>query len=154
MIILGIDPGLTKTGWGIIESKGSTLRYIASGRIKTTASLPLYKRLVEIDTGLNNVIQQFNPDTAGIEVTFMNNNPASALKLGVARGVGIIAPARHGLHVGEYAPNLIKKSVVGAGKANKDQVMTMIKILLPSSGNITEDEADALAIAITHAHHQ
>ncbi len=153
MRILGIDPGLQKTGWGIIEAEGHRLSFVASGLIKTTASKALPERLSEIDHGMSAVLERFKPDQAGIEETFVNNNPASALKLGVARGVAMVVPARAGLFVGEYPANLVKKSVVGAGKASKDQVGMMIRVLLPSCGDISEDEADALAVAICHTHH-
>jgi len=153
MRILGIDPGLQKTGWGIIESEGHALHFVASGLIKTTASKPLPERLREIDDQMADIVTRFKPDQAGIEETFMNTNAASSLKLGAARGVAMVVPARMGLLVGEYPANLVKKSVVGAGKAGKDQVMMMIRTLLPASGEVSEDEADALAIAICHAHH-
>lgn len=153
MRILGIDPGLQKTGWGIIEADGHRLTFIASGLIKTQVALPLYARLAEIDDGLGKVVKQWTPDTSGIEETFVNKNAASALKLGFARGAAIVAVARTGIEVLEYPANLVKKSVVGAGHAAKEQVGMMIKTLLPSSGKISEDEADALAVAITHAHH-
>lgn len=153
MRILGIDPGLVKTGWGIIESKGHALHFISSGSIKPNKNNSLPDRVKVIDQEMQAIIEQFKPDTAAIEETFMNNNPASALKLGVARGVAMVVPARMGLHVGEYPANLVKKSVVGAGKCGKDQIGMMIRTLLPSCGEISEDEADALAVAITHAHH-
>lgn len=153
MRILGIDPGLQKTGWGIIESEGHHLSFVACGLIKSTSSKDLPERLREIDDGMCAVIEKFQPEQAAIEETFVNANPASALKLGVARGVAMVVPARHGLIVGEYPANLVKKSVVGAGKASKDQVGMMIKTLLPACGEIGEDEADALAVAICHAHH-
>lgn len=153
MKILGIDPGLQKTGWGIIKSEGHKLSFIASGLIKSTASKTLPERLRQLDDGMCEVMARFNPDEAGIEETFVNNNAASSLKLGAARGVVMVVPARHGLVVGEYPANLVKKSVVGAGKAGKDQVNMMIRTLLPACGEITEDEADALAVAICHAHH-
>jgi len=153
MRILGIDPGLQKTGWGIIEAEGHRLTFIASGLIKTQAALPLYARLAEIDAGLGKVVAQWTPDTSGIEETFVNQNAASALKLGFARGAAIVAVARTGIEVLEYPANLVKKSVVGAGHAAKEQIGMMIKTLLPASGKISEDEADALAVAITHAHH-
>lgn len=153
MRILGIDPGLQKTGWGIIEADGHRLTFIASGLIKTQAALPLYARLAEIDAGLGKVVAQWTPDTSGIEETFVNQNAASALKLGFARGAAIVAVARTGIEVLEYPANLVKKSVVGAGHAAKEQIGMMIKTLLPASGKISEDEADALAVAITHAHH-
>lgn len=153
MRILGIDPGLQKTGWGIIESEGHKLSYIACGLIKSTATKTLPERLRQIDDGMCEVIARFKPDEAAIEETFVNNNSASSLKLGSARGVAMVVPARHDLFVGEYPANLVKKSVVGAGKAGKDQVGMMIRTLLPACGEIGEDEADALAVAICHAHH-
>ena len=153
MRILGIDPGLQKTGWGVIESEGNHLSYIASGLIKTDAGLPMYARLATLDEGLGRVFDQWQPDTSAIEETFMNNNAASALKLGAARGAAIVAIARKGIEVGEYPANLVKKSITGTGHATKDQMGMMIKTLLPASGKISEDEADALAVAITHAHH-
>lgn len=153
MRILGIDPGLQKTGWGIIESKGSSLVFVASGLIRTQASLPLYARLAEIDSGLTQVVRQWQPMVAAIEETFVNRNPASALKLGQARGVAMAAPARSGLEVHEYAANLVKKSLVGNGHASKEQMGMMIRTLLPKSGRVSEDEADALAVAICHVHH-
>lgn len=153
MRILGIDPGLQKTGWGIIEKDGSGLVFIACGLIKTQAGLPFYARLAEIDAGIAKVAAQWSPDTAAIEETFMNDNAASALKLGQARGAAIVAAARSGLAVGEYAANLVKKSLTGTGHATKDQIGHMIKVLLPKAGKIGADEADALAVAICHAHH-
>ncbi|MCB9989064.1 MAG: crossover junction endodeoxyribonuclease RuvC [Rhodospirillales bacterium] len=152
MFILGIDPGLQKTGWGIIESHGSALKFIASGLIKTTKELPLSARLAQLDDGLAKVLKGWNPDTAAVEETFVNKNPASTLKLGQARGVCLLAPARTGLIVHEYATNLVKKSIVGNGHASKDQMGMMIRTLLPASGTVSEDEADALAVAICHAH--
>ena len=154
MRILGIDPGLTKMGWGLIESRGSTLSFVDSGLIRTNAKLPLYARLAEIDAKLSEIVHNYQPDTAAIEETFVNKNPASALKLGMARGVAMTVPARYGLDVGEYGANHIKKSVVGTGHAAKGQMGMMIKTLLPQSGRLSEDEADALAVAICHAHHQ
>lgn len=153
MRILGIDPGLQKTGWGIIESEGHSLRFVAAGLVKTTAKLTLPERLTQIDDGILEILGRFKPDQAAIEETFVNNNAASSLKLGAARGVAMVVPARQGLVVGEYPANLVKKSVVGAGKAGKDQVGMMIRALLPTCGEIGEDEADALAVAICHAHH-
>ncbi len=153
MRILGIDPGLQKTGWGIIEFEGHSLSFVSCGLIKSTASRTLPERLRQIDDGMSAVIEKFNPEEAAIEETFVNNNAASSLKLGAARGVAMVVPARHDLIVGEYPANLVKKSVVGAGKASKDQVGMMIRTLLPACGDIGEDEADALAVAICHAHH-
>lgn len=153
MRILGIDPGLNITGWGVIEKTGTKLVFISCGMIKTQASLPLYARLAAIDKGLSDAVRNYSPDVAAVEETFVNRNPASALKLGQARGVCVLSPARHGLQVFEYGANLVKKSVVGSGHADKNQVGMMIKTLLPKSGKITADEADALAIAICHGHH-
>lgn len=153
MRILGIDPGLQKTGWGIIEADKNRLAFIACGLVKTQAELPLYARLAAIEAGIAKVIGQWQPHTAAIEETFMNNNAASALKLGQARGAAIVAAARIGLEVSEYAANLVKKSLTGTGHAAKDQIGHMIKILLPKSGTMGADEADALAVAICHAHH-
>jgi len=153
MRILGIDPGLQKTGWGIIDYDGHRLSFVACGLIKTQAQTPLYARLAELDRGLMAVLNEWTPEIAAVEETFMNNNAASALKLGQARGVTVLAPARVGLEVYEYATNLVKKSVVGTGHAAKDQVGLMIRTLLPKSGKVGEDEADALAVAICHAHH-
>ncbi len=153
MRILGIDPGLQKTGWGIIEAEGNRLRFVACGLIKTTASWVLPARLKQIDDGLAAVLAEYRPLDAAIEETFMNNNPASALKLGQARGVAMVAPVRYGIACAEYPANLVKKSIVGAGHAAKEQMGMMIRTLLPACGDIGEDEADALAVAICHAHH-
>lgn len=153
MIILGIDPGLQKTGWGIIEKNGSRLSYLGSGLIKTIAADPLSRRLAHLHEGLATIIKQWQPDTAAIEETFVNKNPASALKLGQARGVLLAVPALHGIECGEYSANKVKKSVVGTGHAAKEQMGMMVKTLLPTCGHPSEDEADALAVAITHAHY-
>ncbi len=153
MRILGIDPGLQKTGWGLIEHYDNRLQFLGCGLIRTQAALPLYARLAQLDEGLALVVREWMPDEAAIEETFVNRNPASALKLGQARGVCIAAPARLGLAVHEYAANLVKKSLVGTGHAAKDQIGLMIRTLLPKAGKVREDEADALAIAICHAHH-
>lgn len=153
MRILGIDPGLQKTGWGVIHSEGNRLVFLGCGTIKTDASHSTAQRLATISTGLEEIIAEWKPDEAAIEETFMNNNAASALKLGAARGVAMVTPARLGLSVAEYAANLVKKSVVGTGHATKDQIGAMIKVLLPATGKMGPDAADALAIAICHAHH-
>lgn len=152
MRILGIDPGLQKTGWGIIESRGTKLVFVSSGLIKTNPKMPLYARLAALDDGLAKVIAIHTPVSAAIEETFMNNNAASALKLGQARGACIVSMARLGLEVSEYAANLVKKSVVGTGHATKDQMGMMVRTLLPKSGKVSEDEADALGVAICHSH--
>ena len=153
MIILGIDPGLQKTGWGIIEKNGSRLSYLGSGLIKTIPAEPLSHRLAFLHKGLADIIKQWQPDTSAIEETFVNKNPASALKLGQARGVLLAVPALYGLECAEYSANKIKKSIVGTGHAAKEQMGMMVKTLLPTCGQPSEDEADALAVAITHAHY-
>lgn len=153
MRVLGIDPGLERTGWGVIDSVGSRLSFVAAGVIRSKPSETMAVRLCRIDTELTKIIEEFKPETSAIEETFVNTNSASSLKLGQARGVAILAPARFGLEVGEYAANTVKKSVVGAGHAAKDQIGMMIKVLLPSSGELAADAADALAVAICHAHH-
>ncbi len=154
MFILGIDPALQKTGWGVIESKGSSIKFIDSGLIKTNAKDSMAQRLAVLHHGLIAVIDKWKPCEAAIEETFVNKNPASALKLGQARGVLLCVPALKGLSVDEYSANKVKKSVVGSGHAAKQQVGMMVKTLLPSCGEISEDEADALAVAITHAHYR
>lgn len=153
MRILGIDPGLERTGWGIIDAEGSRLSFVTAGVIRSKSSEDMAVRLCRIDAELTDILFRFKPDTAAIEETFVNKNAGSSLKLGQARGVAILAPARAGLEVAEYAANMVKKSVVGAGHAAKDQVGMMIKVLLPTSGELAADAADALAVAICHAHH-
>lgn len=151
--ILGLDPGLQKTGWGVIVQNGASLRYIASGLIKTNAKQPLPQRLATLHNGIVDIIKTHNPDRAGVEETFINKNPASALKLGQARGVIVVVPQLMNVPTFEYSANKVKKSVVGVGHAGKEQVQTMIRMLLPQSGTVSEDEADALAVAITCAHY-
>lgn len=153
MRVLGIDPGLERTGWGIIDHVGSRLSFVAAGVIRSKPSETMAVRLCRIDAELTKILETYKPDTAAIEETFVNSNSASSLKLGQARGVAILSPARFGLEVGEYAANTVKKSVVGAGHAAKDQIAMMIKVLLPTSGDLAPDAADALAVAICHAHH-
>lgn len=153
MRILGIDPGLQKMGWGIVEAEDNRLRFIACGTVKTDSSLSLAERLCQIDAGLHEILGGYDPDIAAIEETFMNNNAASALKLGCARGAAMVAVARTGRRVFEYSANLIKKSVVGNGHATKEQIGMMIRVLLPGCGPMGADAADALAIAICHTHH-
>jgi len=153
MRLLGLDPGLGKTGWGIIESDANRLRHIANGVVASDAKLELALRLAQLHDGLAEIVRQFRPDQAAIEETFVNQNPRSTLKLGQARGVVLLVPARHGIPVAEYAPNMIKKSVVGAGHAGKQQVQMMVSVLLPGIEIAGADAADALAVAICHAHH-
>lgn len=153
MIILGIDPGLQKTGWGLIHQQGHALRFLACGLIKTNPADDLPRRLAFLHESLADIIKQWTPDSAAIEETFVNKNPASALKLGQARGVLLAVPALYGIETAEYSANKVKKSIVGTGHAAKEQMGMMVKTLLPACGQISEDEADALAVAITHAHY-
>ena len=152
--IIGIDPGLRRCGWGIIESEGNRLRFIACGTLTPPVELSLAERLAELHAGLRALIQLHLPDEAAVEETFVNAGPRSALQLGQARGVALMTPASLGLKVGEYAANLVKKSVVGSGHAEKTQVQLMVKTLLPAADFKGADAADALAIAICHAHHR
>jgi len=150
--ILGLDPGLRLTGWGIIEATGNHLRYIAHGVAKTDDQADLATRLQQIYQELRRVIECYAPDAAAVEEVFVNKNPASTLKLGMARGVVLLAPAESNLPVAEYSANRVKKSVVGSGHADKMQVESMVKLLLPDAREATKDAADALAVAICHAH--
>jgi len=152
--ILGIDPGLRRTGWGIIESEGNRLIFVGCGSVEPPDDLPLAARLLAIHEGLAAVLGDFRPAEAAVEQTFVNKDGVATLKLGQARGVAMLAPAMFGISVAEYAPNQVKKTVVGAGHADKNQVAVMLKILLPKSEPKSADAADALAIAITHAHHR
>jgi crossover junction endodeoxyribonuclease RuvC len=152
--ILGIDPGLRRTGWGLIESDGNRLTAIACGSLQTDERAALGERLVTIHDGLIRVIEDHGPHEVAVEQTFVNSNASATLKLGQARGVAMLAPARCGLTVAEYAPNLVKKTIVGAGHGEKAQVRMMIGVLLPRADPQTDDAADALAIAVCHAHHR
>ena len=152
--IIGIDPGLRRCGWGIIESEGNRLRYVACGTLTPRVDGALADRLAELHAGLRGVIELHRPDEAAVEETFVNAGPRSALQLGQARGVALMTPASMGLVVGEYAANLVKKSVVGTGHAEKSQVQLMVRTLLPAADFSGADAADALAIAICHAHHR
>ena len=152
--ILGIDPGLRRTGWGLIDSDGNRLIHVACGSVETSERATLGARLVAIHDGLIAVIEKYAPHEAAVEATFVNGNGASTLKLGQARGIAMLVPARAGLTVAEYAPNLVKKSIVGSGHAEKAQIRMMIGVLLPKADPQSEDAADALAIAICHAHHR
>ncbi len=152
--ILGIDPGLRHTGWGVIETEGSRLAFVACGAIHTETGVSLAERLRLLHEGLAAVIAAHEPDEAAVEETFVNRDPQSALKLGHARAIALVVPALAGLEVAEYAANLVKKTVVGAGHAEKGQVSMMVKVLLPRSEALTADAADALAVAICHAQHR
>jgi len=153
MRFLGLDPGLTVTGWGVLDSVGNELRHVADGVVRPRAQDSMGARLAQLHDGLARIIAQYAPDEAAVEETFVNRNAASALRLGQARGVVLLAPALVGILVAEYPANTVKKSVVGAGHAAKRQVGMMVKTLLPGSACLTEDAADALAVAICHAHH-
>jgi crossover junction endodeoxyribonuclease RuvC len=153
MRVLGIDPGLQHTGWGVIDIDGNALRHVAHGVISPAPSLPMAERLTIIFDGVQAVLAAQQPDEAAIEETFVNRNPDSTLKLGLARGAALVAAASTGLPVAEYAARLVKKSVVGTGKADKTQIAAMIAVLLPSARVANADAADALAVAICHAHH-
>lgn len=152
--ILGIDPGLRRTGWGIIEAEGSRLVYVASGHVTSDPKERLAFRLRQLFEGLSGVIASYKPHEAAVEETFVNDNARATLKLGQARGIAMLAPALKGLTVGEYPPNLVKKTVVGAGHAEKKQIQVMVGFLLPKARFDNADEADALAIAICHANHR
>jgi crossover junction endodeoxyribonuclease RuvC len=152
--IIGIDPGLRRTGWGIIESDGVRLSYVGSGLITSDAEDDLAYRLRSLYEGICGVLASYKPAEAAVEETFVNENAKATLKLGQARGMALLAPAMKGLVVGEYPPNLIKKTVVGAGHADKKQIQVMIGFLLPKAKFESADEADALAIAICHANHR
>ncbi len=152
--IIGIDPGLRRCGWGIIEASGNRLSFVACGTLTPPIDAPLPQRLAVLFEGIGELVRRFTPDEAAVEETFVNQGARSALQLGQARGVVLMTPASMGIPVAEYAANLVKKSVVGAGHAEKQQVAAMIKILLPQADVKGADAADALAIAICHAHHR
>jgi crossover junction endodeoxyribonuclease RuvC len=153
MIIIGFDPGLAVTGWGVITAEGNRLAHVANGQVRTDPKALLPARLVKLYEELGKVIEAHDPVAAAVEEVFLNENPQSTLKLGQARGVVLLAVARRGLAVGEYAPRLVKKAVVGTGGAEKIQVHAMVQRLLPTAKIAGADAADALAVAITHAHH-
>jgi crossover junction endodeoxyribonuclease RuvC len=152
--IIGIDPGLRNTGWGVIGQEGTKLTYIADGTLHSEGSDSLAERLLQLHTQLIDVIREYDPDEAAVEETFVNTDARATLKLGQARGVLMLAPAMLKLPVSEYAPNTVKKAVVGAGHAEKDQVKHMVKLLLPKARMKSADSTDALAVAICHAHYR
>jgi crossover junction endodeoxyribonuclease RuvC len=152
--ILGIDPGLRRTGWGMVEIAGNRLGFLACGSVTTNDRDSLAARLLTIHDGLMRIVEEFRPDEAAVEATFVNKDAKATLKLGQARGIAMVVPAKAGLVVAEYAPNLVKKSIVGAGHGDKVQVRMMIGVLLPKADPSSDDAADALAIAVTHAHHR
>ena len=153
MLIIGLDPGLACTGWGVIAAEGNRLSHVANGQVRTDPAASLPARLVRLDEALGAVFDTHRPTAAAVEEVFLNENPQSSLKLGQARGVVLLAAARRGLEVGEYAPRLVKKAVVGVGGAEKAQIHAMVQRLLPGAKLAGADAADALAVAICHAHH-
>ncbi|CAK7193289.1 Crossover junction endodeoxyribonuclease RuvC [Commensalibacter sp. Nvir] len=152
--IIGIDPGLRFTGWGVIDTEGNRLVYVNSGIIATKAEHSVPERLVVLSNGLQTLIERFNPSEAAIEETYVNKNGKATLKLGYARGIALLVPAKNGLEIREYGAKTIKMAVVGTGGATKDQVCMMVKCLLPTANIPRADAGDALAIAICHAHHR
>ncbi|MEX0406244.1 crossover junction endodeoxyribonuclease RuvC [Aquibium sp. LZ166] len=152
--IIGIDPGLRRTGWGIVEACGNALRFVGAGTVVSDAKADLASRLCELHDGLSAIIHAQMPDEAAVEQTFVNKDAVATLKLGQARGIAMLVPAKAGLRVAEYAPNAVKKSVIGVGHGDKRQIHMMVKVLMPRAVFDTDDAADALAIAICHAHHR
>lgn len=153
MRLIGLDPGLRNTGWGVIETDGVSVRHVADGVVRSVTDAPIAVRLTQLYDAVRELIVRFEPDEAAVEETFVNRNPESTLKLGHARGVVLLAPAKAGLPVAEYSPKRVKKAVVGTGNAAKDQVQAMIASLLPGAVIASPDAADALAVAICHAHY-
>jgi crossover junction endodeoxyribonuclease RuvC len=152
--ILGIDPGLRNTGWGVVDTLGTRLSFVACGTVSSNGDLALADRLCQLFDGLTAVVHTHRPDEVAVEETYVNKDARATLKLGQARGIALLVPAQAGLSVGEYAPNLVKKTIVGAGHAEKQQIHMMVRILLPKADPKTADAADALAIALTHAQHR
>jgi crossover junction endodeoxyribonuclease RuvC len=152
--ILGIDPGLRRTGWGVVEAAGSSLRFVGAGTVRSDDKAELAQRLCQIHDGLAEVLGAFAPDEAAVETTFVNKDATATLKLGQARGIAMLVPARAGLAVAEYAPNAVKKAVIGVGHGDKKQIHMMVRVLLPKAVTDSEHAADALAIAICHTHHR
>ncbi len=153
MRILGLDPGLRRTGWGIVDVAGTRLIHVGHGVVGSDAKASLAERLVQLHGAIAALIADFRPEEAAVEQTFVNKDPVATLKLGQARAIALLVPAQHGLPVAEYAPNHVKKAVVGVGHAAKEQVVAMVRVLLPQAQVTSEDAADALAAAICHAHH-
>ena len=152
--IIGIDPGLRRTGWGIVESLGNSLRCVASGTVKSDDKADLASRLCQLHDGLAEILHSHVPHEAAVEQTFVNKDASATLKLGQARGIAMLVPARAGLRVAEYAPNAVKKAVIGVGHGDKKQIHMMVRVLMPKATFEGDDAADALAIAICHAHHR
>ncbi|TKT75377.1 crossover junction endodeoxyribonuclease RuvC [Aquamicrobium sp. LC103] len=152
--IVGIDPGLRRTGWGVVETLGNSLRFVASGTVRPDEKADLASRLRQIHDGLSAILHGHMPHEAAVEATFVNKDATATLKLGQARGVAMLVPALAGLRVSEYAPNAVKKAVIGVGHGDKKQIHMMVKVLMPKAAFDSDDAADALAIAICHAHHR
>jgi len=152
--IIGIDPGLRRTGWGVVETLGNSLRFVASGSVRSDDKASLATRLCQLHDGLSEILDSQAPDEAAVEITFVNKDAAATLKLGQARGIAMLVPALAGLPVAEYAPNAVKKAVIGVGHGDKTQIQMMVKVLMPKAVFDSADAADALAIAICHAHHR
>ena len=152
--IIGIDPGLRRTGWGIVETLGNSLRFVASGTVMSDGKMDLASRLRTLYEGLTEVFHAQQPDEAAVEQTFVNKDAVATLKLGQARGIAMVVPSLAGLPVAEYAPNAVKKAVIGVGHGEKKQIHMMVKVLMPKATFDTDDAADALAIAICHSHHR
>ncbi|WP_421726389.1 crossover junction endodeoxyribonuclease RuvC [Bauldia sp.] len=152
--ILGIDPGLRRTGWGVVAMRGNALDFIAAGTVRAPIDGALAVRLLALHDGLAAIVADHAPDEAAVEQTFVNRDAAATLKLGQARGIALVVPARAGIVVAEYAPNAVKKTIVGVGHADKAQIRAMVRVLLPRARFDSDDAADALAIAVCHAHHR
>jgi len=152
--IIGIDPGLRRTGWGVVETQGNALRFVAAGTVRSDDKGELATRLCQLHDGLTAVIREMAPEEAAVEATFVNKDASATLKLGQARGIAMLVPALAGLTVAEYAPNAVKKAVIGVGHGEKQQIHMMVRVLLPKAKFDGDDAADALAIAICHAHHR
>lgn len=154
MRVVGFDPGLRRTGWGVIAVEGANLHHVANGVVQSDEQLDLARRLVQLHEGIIDILRRFEPEEAAVEATLVNRNASSTLKLGLARGVALMTPASLGLPVAEYLPNIVKKAVVGTGHAAKEQVDMMVRRLLPACDIASGDAADALAVAICHSHHR
>lgn len=152
--IIGIDPGLRRTGWGVVETLGNSLRFVASGTVRSDDKADLASRLCQLHDGLSAVVHAYMPHEAAVEATFVNKDATATLKLGQARGVAMLVPALAGLAVAEYAPNAVKKAVIGVGHGEKRQIHMMVRVLMPKATFDGDDAADALAIAVCHAHHR
>ncbi len=152
MRVIGLDPGLRRTGWGVIEAEGNRLGHVANGVVASDPARPVAERLVQLHEGISAVLAEYTPDEAAVETSLSNKNPAATLKLGMARGIALLTPALSPMPVTEYLPMIVKRAVVGTGHATKEQVSMMVGRLLPGCVIATADAADALAVAICHAH--